>query len=215
MSKFLDFVNELPSDLKTYERIILITIRGMIEDHGDNVFPAYDTLAQLTGMSERQAIKIVQRLVDRGLLVKTERTVKKSGKYRQLSNSYTLSTALMSHTSEPCEQRSDTLGDPSAQRSPYKSSSLKALKQEEEYINSGSAVFESEILRNQIPKYIRNRILIEINDLYSYSSDAIIRAFKKAILRQRYGSGLYNFAKWFATTLRNEQFYLLQQELAG
>jgi hypothetical protein len=58
------------------------------------------------------------------------------------------------------------------------------------------------------------RIIQEVPGILDYSPDAIIRTFKKAMNRIRIGGGLFNLPKWFATTIRDEQFYLDQQNIA-
>lgn len=209
MSKFYNFLKSIPSDLKTYDRMVLVTIRGLIEDYGDNVFPAYDTIAELTGMSKRQVIRIVQRLANRGLILVDERR----DSNRQLSNSYSLSPELMEFVNpKESECGSPPMVSHSEQVSSYKAIK-KDLKQEEEDILY--IPFENEVLRYKIPQSMARRILNEVNDIRTYSAEAIRRAFKKAMNRTRYSAGLYNFPKWFATTLRNEQFYLDQQAIAA
>jgi hypothetical protein len=182
-----------------YEKAVLWFLREFAEEH-ETLFPSYDTIAASCGMSRRKAISVIKKLVEDGVIEKEQR-IKSNGK--QTSNELRLCDALLLDKEKPSH-------------APYKSSSLKSLKlEEEEIIFSGSAVFESEILRYRIPKYIRTKILSQVPNLLVFSSDAIIRTFKKAMNRIRYGGGVYNLPKWFATTLCNEQFYLDQKELAG
>lgn len=185
--------------LPIYEKMVLLFIRELSASHS-NVFPDYETIAAACGMSKRKAIYVVKHLIEAGLLTKEFREKIVNGERKQTSNTYELNPSL-----EHSAPHAPAANDASAYHAPYKA--LNSLNKEEDiYIP-----FENEILRYKIPKSMVRRILNEVNDIHTYSAEAIRRSFKKAMNRVRVGGGLYNFPKWLATTLRNEQFYLDQR----
>jgi len=56
-------------------------------------------------------------------------------------------------------------------------------------------------------------ILQEVDDLNYYSIEALDRTFKKGINRIRGSKGIVHFPRWFATTIKNEDFQTRQNEV--
>ncbi|KGP77990.1 MULTISPECIES: helix-turn-helix domain-containing protein [Paenibacillus] len=77
------------SDLKTYEKMIMIVIKVYQAEH-EHVFPDYDTIAAAGGMSKRKAQYVVKDLVSRNLIEKKARFKEVVGHpVKQTSNQYT------------------------------------------------------------------------------------------------------------------------------
>jgi hypothetical protein len=201
------------ADLDPYERVTLIYLRTLSAEHGA-VFPSYETIALKCGMVRRTAINVIKRLVDAGLITKEHRYRIVAAERKQTSNSFNCVEPSPVSSNSPVEA-----DKPALSNSPYNSNSINT-KQEEESINIPAQEiadipyfpFENEIKRNKITSEVRNAILAHMTaagaDIWHYSAEAIRRAFKKAILRIQLGSGLYNPAKWIASTIRNEQMSL-------
>ncbi|KQY83757.1 hypothetical protein ASD24_29560 [Paenibacillus sp. Root52] len=76
------------SDLKTYEKMIMIVIKVYQTEH-EHVFPDYDTIAAAGGMSKRKAQYVVKDLVSRNLIEKKARYKEIEGRpVKQTSNQY-------------------------------------------------------------------------------------------------------------------------------
>jgi hypothetical protein len=56
-------------------------------------------------------------------------------------------------------------------------------------------------------------ILQEVDDLNYYSIEALDRTFKKGMNRIRGSKGIVHFPRWFATTIKNEDFQMQQDEV--
>ncbi|MCM3130619.1 MULTISPECIES: helix-turn-helix domain-containing protein [unclassified Paenibacillus] len=139
------------SDLKTYEKIIMIVIKMHQEEYGD-VFPDYDTIAAAGGMSKRKAQYVVKDLQARNMIEKFSRFKEVAdGTRKQTSNRYTIVDEQVAKSKNDSDaqhaqkaQDAPITNSPCAQDAPYNSGfenqeSLDLypstdLKDEEEYI---------------------------------------------------------------------------------
>lgn len=180
-------------DLKPTERLILVYIRALIAEKGA-AFPSYETIAQKVGISRRTAIYAVKRLTERGLIDKTVRPVAPK---RNKSNVYSAPASPVSEVA-PAENEVSPIF------APYKAVQ-KNVKTEDENINKDAYAREIErhgfgYLRAAITDYVN-----AVGGVRQFSVQAIRNALKKAYIRMRYGSGLYNPPAWIATAIRNEE----------
>jgi hypothetical protein len=78
----------LSSELKTYEKMIMVVLEMYHHEYGD-VFPDYETIAADGGMSKRKAQYVVKDLTEKQIISKTHRFKDKpDGTRMQTSNRY-------------------------------------------------------------------------------------------------------------------------------
>lgn len=137
------------SDLKTYEKMILIVLKVYQVEYGD-VFPDYDTMAAAGGMSKRKAQYVIKDLQSRNLIEKLPRfKTTDDGSRKQTSNLYTIvddqKDIEREKQSEPCAQYAPQSNLSCAFGAPYKAGfdyqdsfnsfpSTKIKEDEDEYI---------------------------------------------------------------------------------
>jgi DNA-binding Lrp family transcriptional regulator len=202
-------------NLPVYEKAVLWFLKEFAQEH-EEIFPFYDTIAANCGMSRRKAIYVVKKLVEAGIIDKTHRAKEVNGEIRQDTNVYDyVDVDVYVHVNEIKRDEDYASPAPEIKRSapdaPYISllNSIKTEEEEYKYIT-----FKQQVTKYKIPSEMTRRIIQEVPAILTYSPEAIIRTFKKAMNRVRIGGGLFNLPKWFATTIRNEQFYLDLQNIA-
>jgi hypothetical protein len=80
------------SNLDSSERFILLILFTYTNAHTNTAFPSYQTISERAAISRRSAIRIVERLIEKGYIVKQKnfREAKTKGKIEQTSNLFTL-----------------------------------------------------------------------------------------------------------------------------
>jgi hypothetical protein len=80
-------------NLDMSERMVLIVLYTYTNAHTNTVFPSYQTIAERAAITRRSVIRIVERLIEKGYIIKQKnfREAKTKGKIEQTSNLFTLS----------------------------------------------------------------------------------------------------------------------------
>lgn len=59
--------------LTIHEQMTYIVLQSFTNAHDNTAFPSYETIASKARMSKRQAIRCVNSLIEKGLIIKEER----------------------------------------------------------------------------------------------------------------------------------------------
>jgi hypothetical protein len=202
----------------------MVVIRAYKDEYG-SVFPSYETIAELGGMSKRKAIYVVKELVEWGLVDKEARFREVGGESKQSTNEY------REHAQDAIEDEKEDAQDatPSAQYAPYNSSTyIKTYDDEDNNIkhtvefphyaavekqmaadNNGVPTFKDvEFLQvcteYKLPKFIVKLLYEGVKDVLGiYHVDAIRSTVEKFVFnfsRNRIKAPV----KWFLSTFFNE-----------
>jgi len=155
----------------------------------EKAYPSIPVIARAAGMCTRKCADHIKELVQLGRVVKTPRW--ENG--RQLSNLY-----------EIVHVDADYKRSYKSSKKSYKVFNKSFKLNDEENIHMPAAKQFSKFHMDAIFPDVAK----EIQNLNEYSLESIGRALKKAYMRIRYGSGLYNPVLWIAQAIRNEQLVI-------
>jgi DNA-binding transcriptional ArsR family regulator len=81
----------LHADLDIYEKMAYMVLRSFANAHNPQAWPKYSTIAELASMSERQAMRVIKSLEEKGLIKKeVQFKVTKKRQIKHTSNLYTI-----------------------------------------------------------------------------------------------------------------------------
>jgi hypothetical protein len=159
--------------LTIYEKMAYVVIRSFCNPRDNSAFPSYKTIAENGSMSRLTAIRAVQGLEEKGLLIKkTNLTVTAERKIMNATNTYNL-VSVGDHPSI-CEiPPLVSVGDhPSICEIPYKDlKDLKDLKEIKRDLKEIDECLSSFTISDEQKEKIKQKILhnkTKIHNLYSY-----------------------------------------------
>jgi len=213
------------ANLDSSERLVLLILFTYTNSHTNTAFPSYQTISERAAISRRSAIRIVERLIEKGYIVKQKnfRESKTKGKIEQTSNLFTLffqtrkgnepqkgSDRMSPPLVTVCHQGSDRMSPPlvtichqgSDRMSPELSNELSIVIEEEDKLKKFGKTEEKndEVSPENTYSYLATREGATDQDLF------------EALKKMDQETNVENPVAWLTVAIRREK---LNRELAS